>query len=68
MKQYKYHPKDGLVDETGKQLLVLLPSNCSRKFCATAGKLLANTLNNIERGNALRSKPYFNPNEGFGPI
>lgn len=49
MTHYKFDKKDGLVDETGKQILQLLASNCSAKFRVTAGKLLAEKLNTIER-------------------
>lgn len=50
MKRYRWHRQDGLLDEDGKQILVMLPTNCTRKFLHMAGKELANKLNTIEQG------------------
>ncbi len=56
MKQYKYKKGSGLVDETGRQVLVMLPSSCSKAFLITCYKLLAEKLNTIERGKGLTLK------------
>lgn len=42
--------KNSLEDETGKQILVMLPTYCSRKRLNEICKITANVLNNIERG------------------
>ena len=42
--------KNSLEDETGKQILVMLPTCCSRKRAIEICKITANILNNIERG------------------
>jgi hypothetical protein len=39
-----------LEDDTGKQILVMLPANCSKKRLREIVKLTANMLNNIECG------------------
>ena len=43
--------KNSLVDENGNQILVMLPTHCSRKRVMEICKITANVLNNIERGN-----------------
>lgn len=50
MKRYSYKQGRGIVDETDLQIMVILPVNCSKKFAATAAKLIAEKLNTIERG------------------
>lgn len=42
--------KNSLVDESGNQILVMLPTHCSRKRLLEICKITANVLNNIERG------------------
>lgn len=42
------YKRGGLYDQDGRQLLVLVPSNCSQRFRDEAGKLLAAQLNAIE--------------------
>lgn len=42
--------KNSLEDETGQQILVMLPTHCSKKRLNEICKILANVLNNIERG------------------
>lgn len=46
--------RDGMVDETGKQILVLLPVNCTKRFLAMAGKEMVNKLNTIEQSKSLQ--------------
>jgi len=41
--------KNSLLDEEGNQILVMLPTNCSRKRVIEICKITANILNNIER-------------------
>ena len=50
MKRYSYKQGLGIVDETGLLIIQMMPVNCSKKFAATAAKLLAEKLNTIERG------------------
>ena len=42
--------KGSLEDEQGNQILVMLPTHCTRKRLNEICKILANVLNNIERG------------------
>jgi len=49
--------KNSLVDEEDNQILVMLPTHCSRKRAIEICKITANVLNNIERGkDAAKSK------------
>jgi hypothetical protein len=41
--------KNSLVDEEGNQILVMVPTYCSRKRAIEICKITANILNNIER-------------------
>ena len=43
--------KNSLEDEAGNQILVMLPTHCSRKRLNEICKITANVLNNIERVN-----------------
>ena len=52
MKTYKAIRNSVYDSDTGKQVLVLVVSNCSHKFARTATKELVNILNSIERGKA----------------
>jgi len=50
---YKWHKRDGLTDEQGNQLIQFCATGATAKFRHMAGKILANQLNNMERGKAL---------------
>jgi len=54
---YKWHKEYGLIDAaTERQVLQILPSNCTKKFRNMAGKELAERLNVIERSKRLRAR------------
>lgn len=58
MTRYKFDKHAGLVDDTGKCILQLVPVCCTNSFRVTAGKELANKLNGIEQGKeASKRKP-----------
>lgn len=52
---YKYF-KGSILDSNGKQLIVLLASNCTNKFRDMAGKNLVNILNSQARGMELSKR------------
>ena len=49
MKNYKWDKTDGILDNTGKQVLQIVASNCSKKFRNIAGELLVDCLNSYEQ-------------------
>ena len=49
MKHYKFDTKQGILDELGNQVLVLIRTNCTKKFRNLAGRLLAERLNVMEQ-------------------
>lgn len=54
---YKYDKKSGSVEnEIKKQIIILIASNCSRKFRDIAGALLVEILNREEAFHAAEEK------------
>ena len=52
---YKWDKNLGLVDQDGRQIMQCMPVNCSHKFRNTAGKLMVEKLNSIERAKSVKA-------------